>query len=92
MIVATVAVKFADVLLARTVADAGTVSAALLLDIVTVLPPDEAAWLRVTVHVLAEPELTLAGLQANAETRVGATRFKLALCEELPKVAVTAAV
>ena len=43
VIVTTVALKFAEVLLAGTVTDAGTVSDALLLKSVTVLPPDEAA-------------------------------------------------
>ena len=37
------AVKVAEVLLAGTVTDAGTVSAVLLLESPTVLPPDEAA-------------------------------------------------
>ena len=45
-----------------------------------------------TVQMVAAPELTLVGLQVRAETSVGATRFKVALCEELPRVAVTVAV
>src|SRR5580700_2951547 len=89
VIVPTVALKVAEVLFAATVTDAGTVSEALLLESPTALPPDGAAWLSVTVQVLAAPEFTLVGVQASAETSVGAIRFKVALCEELPKVAVT---
>ena len=79
VIVPTVALKVADVLLAGTVTDAGTVSAGLLLESPTAVPPFGAAWLRVTVHVLAAPELTLVGLQAKVETSVGATRLKVTL-------------
>jgi len=86
---ATVAVKFAEVLLAGTVTDAGTEREALLLEIPTVLPPDEAAWLRVTVQVVEEPEFTLVGLQASPETRVGATRFRVSLATVPFKVAMT---
>jgi len=89
---ATVAVKFAEVLLAGTATNAGTVREALLLEIPTVLPPDEAAWLRVTVQVVEEPEFTLVGLQASPETRVGATRFRVVLWEEPLSVAVRDAV
>src|SRR5580700_2739882 len=89
VIAAAVALKEVEVLLAGTVTDAGTVSDALLLESPTALPPDGAAWLSVTVQVLAAPEFTLVGVQASAETSVGAIRFKVALCEELPKVAVT---
>jgi len=46
------------------------VSAALLLESATLLPPDGAAWFRVTVHVLAAPEVTLVGLQAREDTTV----------------------
>ena len=78
VIVPTVALKVADVLLAGTVADAGTVSAALLLESPTILPPVGAAWLRVTAHVVEVPELMLDGLQVRVETRVGATRLNTA--------------
>jgi hypothetical protein len=76
-IVPTVALKVAEALVAGTVTDAGTVTAALLLESATALPPVGAAWLRVTVHVLDAPELTLAGLQARVETSVGAARLKV---------------
>jgi hypothetical protein len=46
----------------------------------------------VTVQVVEAPELTLVGLQAKLETRVGATRLRVVLCELPPKEAVTVAV
>ena len=45
-----------------------------------------------TVQVVDAPEFTLVGLQAKAETRVEATRLKLAVWETPFKVAVTVAV
>jgi hypothetical protein len=56
------------------------------------LPPVGAGWLRATVQLAAAPELTLVGLQASAETRVGATRLKVALWDEPLRLAVTVAV
>ena len=44
------------------------------------------------MQVVAAPEFTLVGLQASAETNVGAIRFNVALCEEPLKVAVMVAV
>ena len=41
--------------------------------------------------MLEAPEFTLVGLQARAVTSMGATRVKLAVCEELFKVAVMVA-
>jgi len=38
----------------------------------------------VTVQVVDAPELTLVGLQASAETRVGATKLTVAVWEEPP--------
>jgi hypothetical protein len=46
----------------------------------------------VTVQVVEAPELTLVGLQAAMETRVGATRLRVALCELPLRLAVTVAV
>jgi len=83
-----VAKKDADVLPAGTVTVVGTVSPVLLLETATVLPPVGATWLRVTVHVDAAPELTLVGLQARAETSVGANRFRVVVCTVPFKVAV----
>ena len=37
-----------------------------------------------TVQVVDAPELTLVGLQASAETRVGATKLTVAVWEEPP--------
>ncbi len=85
------ALKVVEALLAGTVIDAGTVSAALLLETPTILPPAGAGWLSVTVQVEADPEFTLVGLQERAETSVGAIRFKFALCEEPLREAVTVA-
>ena len=42
--------------------------------------------------MLEAPEFTLVGLQAKAETRVGATRLRVAVCKEPFKVAPTVAV
>ena len=53
---------------AATVSDVGTVNRALLLDNDTVVPPDGAAWFRVTVQVLEALDPRLAGLQESAET------------------------
>jgi hypothetical protein len=77
-IVPTVAVKVAEVLFAGTVTDTGIVRAALLLESPTVLPPVGAAWVRVAVQVVVAPEFTLVGLQAKAETSVGAIRLRVA--------------
>jgi hypothetical protein len=77
--VPAVALKAAELLLAGTVTDVGTLRDALLLESATALPLVGAAWLRVTVHVLDAPELTLAGLQARVETIAGAIRLRLTL-------------
>jgi hypothetical protein len=45
----------------------------------------------VTVQVVDAPELTLVGLQASAETRVGAIRLNVAVWEEPPRLAVMVA-
>jgi hypothetical protein len=43
------------------------------------------------VQVVEAPELTLVGLQASAETRVGAIRLNVAVWEEPPRLAVMVA-
>jgi len=63
-----VAVNVFEVDPAATVSDVGTVNRALLLDNDTVVPPDGAAWFRVTVQVLEALDPRLAGLQESAET------------------------
>lgn len=59
----------ADVAPAGTVTDAGTGSAVVFVEAsVTPLPPTGAAWFNVTVHVVAVPELMLAGAHASDDT------------------------
>jgi hypothetical protein len=88
---AAVAPNVAVVAPAATVTDAGTVSAALLLASVTLDPPAGAVWVSVTVQMLTELCPRLAGLQATPDTRTGASRLMFAVCELLPRVAVTVA-
>jgi hypothetical protein len=66
--VVVVALNVAVVAAAATVTEAGTASAALLLERVTLAPPDGAAALRVTVHALDAFCPRLVGLQASEET------------------------
>ncbi len=66
------AVKLAEVAPDATVTAAGTVSAAALLDRVTVIPLEPAACDSVTVHADVPPELRLVGLHDNRLTVVGA--------------------
>ena len=89
---AAVALKVAVVAPAATVTDAGTVSNGLLLASVTAEPPAGEIWVMVTVQVLTALWPRVAGLQATPETSTGASRLTLALCELVPKVAVTVAV
>lgn len=63
--VRAVAVKLADVAPDGTVIEAGTGSAAALLESVTTAPPDVAALDSVTVHVVVAPGLTFTGLQLS---------------------------
>ena len=86
---AAVALKVAVVAPAVTVTDVGAVSEALLLASVTVDPPRGAIWVSATVQVLTALWPRLAGLQATPETRTGASKLMVAVCELLPSVAVT---
>jgi hypothetical protein len=86
-----VALKVVEVLLAGTVTDAGTVSAALLLESPTVLPPAGAASFKLIVHVLAAPELTLVGLHDRAVTTAGSTKLRVVVCKLPLRVAVIVA-
>ncbi len=79
--VPAVAIKFASVAPAATFTVAGTVSAAALLDSVTVIPPELAACDRVTVQAAVAPGVRLAGLQDTWLTLVGATSSSDAVCE-----------
>ena len=82
------AIKVAEVAAWATVTDAGTVRVGLVFVRMTVAAVG-AAFVRVTVQVLEELGPRLAGLQATPETRAGATRLMAAVCELLPRVAVT---
>ena len=88
---AAVALKVAVVAPAATVTDAGTASEALLLASATAEPPAGAVWVSVTVQVPTTPCPRLAGVQATPDTRTGASRLTVTVCELLPKVAVTVA-
>jgi hypothetical protein len=88
---AAVALKVAVVAPAVTVTDAGTMSEVLLLTSVTVAPPAGAVWVSVTVQVPTALCPRLAGLQATADTRTGASRLTVAVCELVPSVAVRVA-
>jgi hypothetical protein len=89
---AAVALKVAAAAPAATVTDAGTVSEVLLLARVTLDPPAGAVWFSVTVHVLTALRPRFVGLHARVETSTGASRLMVAVCEPLPRVAVTVAV
>jgi hypothetical protein len=88
---AAVALNVVVVAPAATITDAGTVSEALLLASVTLEPPAGEIWVSVTVQVLTALCPRLVGLQATPETRTGASRLIVAVCELLPRVAVTVA-
>jgi len=80
-IVPAVAVKLADVEFAGTDTDAGTVSAAALLERVTVAPPAGAAFDNVTVQELAPPGFRLVEVQETELTMILATREMEAFAE-----------
>jgi hypothetical protein len=90
-IAAVVALKAADVPLAGTVTDAGTVSVALVFVSATTAPPVGAACVSVTVHVLDAFCPRLVGLHTSDDTSTGATRLTVAFAELLLYVAVTVA-
>ena len=89
--VEVVALNIAVVEPAGTVTDAGTVSEALLLASVTLDPPAGAFWVSVTVQVLTALCPRVVGLHAKPDTRIGAVRLIIVVCELLPRVAVTVA-
>ena len=91
IVAAAVALNVAVVAPGATVADAGTVSEALLLARVTLDPPVGAVCVSVTVHVLTALCPRLVGLQATPETSTGANRLIVAVWELLPRLAVTVA-
>jgi hypothetical protein len=77
------AVKVADVALAGTLTDAGTVRAKRLEPKVTITPFVDADWLRITVQVLEELGPRLVGLHESEETSQEATRLTVDLAELL---------
>jgi hypothetical protein len=88
---AAVALNVPVVAPASTLTDAGTVSDGLLLASVTPNPPNGAVWPSVTVQVLTALWPRLVGLQATPDTKPGANRLIVAVCELPPRVAVTVA-
>jgi hypothetical protein len=84
-----VAVKVALAAPPATVAEAGTVRAALSLDKVTICPPAAATLLSVTVQVDAAPAASVAGLQETDAGATGATSDSDALAELPFRVAVS---
>ena len=92
--VPAVAVKFAAVAPAATVADPGTDSAALFEERVTADPPAGAACDKVTVQFEVPPDRTADGEHCKPETVVttGAVAVTEAVCELPFTVAVTVAV
>ena len=88
---AAVALNVAVMAPAATVTDAGRVSEALLLPSVTLDPPVGAACVSVTVQMPTALCPRLVGLQVMPETTTDASRLIVAVCELLPKVAVTVA-
>jgi hypothetical protein len=91
IVAAAVALKTAVVAPADTVTDAGTVSKALLLDTVTVAPPEGAVCVSVTVQLLTPLCPRLVGLQVTPDTSTGANKLIAAVCKLAPSVAVTVA-
>ena len=87
-----VAVKLADVAPAPTFTDAGTVSAAALLESATVAPPGPAACDSVTVQADVALGLRLAGVHETRLTAVGAISRMDAVCVLPLYVAVITAV
>jgi len=71
---------------------AGTGRNALLLDKETVMPPEGAAWLTVTVQVVLAPPAKVLGLHAREESVTPAGRLIVEVCEMPLSVAVRVAV
>jgi hypothetical protein len=74
-IVVVVALNVAEVAVADTVTNAGTVRVTLVFVSATAAPPVGAAWLKVTVQVLVAFCPRVVGLQTSEETNTGATRL-----------------
>jgi hypothetical protein len=83
-----VAVKVCEVLPAGTTMGLGTVTAELPLFIVTLTPPADAAWLRVTVPTELVPPITAGGTKARVVTTVTGSTVTLPVTIVDPVVAV----
>ena len=90
-IVPAVTVKVPAVAPAAMVTEAGVVSAALLSETVTAVPPVGATLERVAVQVLVPLEFRLVGVQARKERVTAVTRLMEAVRETPLRVAVTVA-
>ncbi len=74
---------------AGTVTDAGTVTEALLEFRDTVVPPVGAGLESVTVQGVVTLEARLEAVHCSEDTVIGAVRVNVALCELIPRLAVT---
>ena len=87
-----VAVNVVEVALAGTITEEGTGSRLLLLANPTDAPPVGAAWLNITVHVVAAPEFRLAGLHTSDDSIiVDAVSMIVAVCDGPFRLAVKVA-
>lgn len=75
-----VAEKFAEVALAGTVTETGTVSRAEFDDSATASPPAGAAFDNVTVQVATAPELRVEGAHVTVDGTAGADRVRVKFC------------
>ena len=74
-------VNVADEVPAATVTEDGTLSSGELLESVTMIPPDPAACVKVTVQLVTHPELRVEGLQDNRLRDVAVSNESDAVCE-----------
>src|SRR5579872_1766512 len=91
MLAPAAALNVAVVAPAATVTDPATVSRALLLPSVTVVPPVGGACPNVTVHVLTPLGPNIAGLHPIPDTCTVPPKLMVAVCKLPPSVAVTVA-
>ena len=91
IVAAAVALNVAVVVPAATSTEAGTVREGLLLDSITVEPPEGAVCVRVTAQLLTALGPRLVGLQITPETNPGARRLMVVVCELPLSIAVTIA-
>ena len=90
--VAAVAVKVPVAAPEETVTFAGTGSAVLLLDTLTVNPLPVAAFVNVTVQAVVCPDVTLDGEHATDDNCAGAEAFRVKVCDTPAALAVNSAV